>query len=63
MCSPSSYQNTFIRSAWKYLRWGLIERFNRKRAIANRLYGYNDFYFIDDTSRALWFCVFGRIES
>jgi SAM-dependent methyltransferase len=54
------YKNALIRSTWKYLRWELLESFRRKRAIANKLYGYQDFDFTEGTCRALWFCVIAR---
>lgn len=56
------YKNGSVRTAWKYLRWDLMERWNRRRAIAERPYGYDDFEFAKDLTEALWFCAILRIN-
>jgi 2-polyprenyl-3-methyl-5-hydroxy-6-metoxy-1,4-benzoquinol methylase len=54
------YKNGSVRAAWKYLRWDLMERVNRRRALAERPYGYEDFEFTKDLNGALWFCAIIR---
>lgn len=46
-----------LKATWKYLRWNLIEAMNRRRQIANRQYGWDDFEFTQELDRSLWFCA------
>jgi SAM-dependent methyltransferase len=52
-----AYQVPFLQKAWKSLRWDIKERFDRKRAIARRQYGFADFEFSRQLADALWFCA------
>ncbi len=54
------YRNSAVRKAWKFLRWDLIEPMNRRKALRNRPYGYEDFEFTKDSDDALWFCAILR---
>lgn len=55
------YKIGAVRAVWKYLRWDLMEPLNRRRAIAKRPYGYEDFEFTKNLDDALWFCAILRV--